>query len=94
MFKKLYGRLSKNDNYKYLPPKFSYAMKDLAEYYGIFLDMDGRSSTNDFLSNNGSSSSLSTVKQLNSLKGRKKSFKGPKAKLNIPKPKMARYFTL
>lgn len=42
VFKKLYNKLSINDNSKYLPPRFSYAMKDLAEYYGIFVDVEGK----------------------------------------------------
>ena len=33
---KLYARLFTMEKVKYLPPKYSYAMKDLAEYLGIF----------------------------------------------------------
>ena len=33
---KLYARLFTMEKIKYLPPKYSYAMKDLAEYLGIF----------------------------------------------------------
>jgi len=33
---KLYSRMFTMEQYKYLPPKYSYAMKDLAEYLGIF----------------------------------------------------------
>jgi len=33
---KLYARLFTMEKVKYLPPKFSYAMKDLAEFLGIF----------------------------------------------------------
>ena len=33
---KLYARLFTMEKVKYLPPKYSYAMKDLAEFLGIF----------------------------------------------------------
>jgi len=33
---KLYNRLFTQEDYKYLPPKFSYALKDLATDLGIF----------------------------------------------------------
>jgi len=33
---KLYARLFTMEQVKYLPPKYSFAMKDLAEYLGIF----------------------------------------------------------
>lgn len=33
---KLYARLYTMEQVKYLPPKYSFAMKDLAEYLGIF----------------------------------------------------------
>lgn len=33
---KLYARMFTMEKVKYLPPKFSYAMKDLAEFLGIF----------------------------------------------------------
>jgi hypothetical protein len=33
---KLYARLYTMEQIKYLPPKYSFAMKDLAEYLGIF----------------------------------------------------------
>jgi hypothetical protein len=28
------------EDMKYLPPKFSYSLKDLAEYYGVFEKFD------------------------------------------------------
>jgi len=33
---KLYSRLFTMEQVKYLPPKYSYALKDLAEFLGIF----------------------------------------------------------
>ena len=33
---KLYARLFTMEKVKYLPPKYSFAMKDLAEFLGIF----------------------------------------------------------
>ena len=36
MLTKLYARLFTMEKIKYLPPKYSYAMKDLAEFLGIF----------------------------------------------------------
>lgn len=33
---KLYNRLFTQEDYKYLPPKFSYALKDLATDLGVF----------------------------------------------------------
>jgi hypothetical protein len=33
---KLYARLFSMEEMKYLPPKFSYAMKDLTQFLGIF----------------------------------------------------------
>ena len=33
---KLYARMFTMEQVKYLPPKYSFAMKDLAEYLGIF----------------------------------------------------------
>jgi hypothetical protein len=33
---KLYARLFTMEQVKYLPPKYSYALKDLAEFLGIF----------------------------------------------------------
>ena len=35
-FCKLYSKLFKLDRNKYLPPKFSYSLKDLAEHFGVF----------------------------------------------------------
>lgn len=40
IFTKLYNRLFVMEEFKYLPPKYSYAMKDLALDYGIFERMD------------------------------------------------------
>ncbi len=40
IFTKLYNRLFVMEEFKYLPPKYSYAMKDLAVDYGIFERMD------------------------------------------------------
>ena len=65
IFKKLYTRLSTNDNWKYLPPKFSYALKDLALFFGIFIEGEGKSH-NEFLGSNTSNSSLKTINQINS----------------------------
>ena len=36
IFIKLYNRLFTQEEFKYLPPKFSYALKDLASDLGIF----------------------------------------------------------
>ena len=36
IFSKLYNRLFVMEDYKYLPPKFSYSLKDLATDYGVF----------------------------------------------------------
>ena len=33
---KLYARMFSMEQFKYLPPKYSYALKDLAEFLGIF----------------------------------------------------------
>jgi hypothetical protein len=33
---KLYARLFTMEQFKYLPPKYSYSLKDLAEFLGIF----------------------------------------------------------
>ena len=70
-FKKLYSRLTYNDNCKYLPPRFSYAMKDLAEYYGIFMDIDPQEK-GGYLVSQSSNSSLKSISQLNSKKKHKK----------------------
>jgi len=35
-FKRLYNKLFSMEETKYLPPKFSYACKDMAHYYGVF----------------------------------------------------------
>lgn len=66
VFKKLYYKLSQNDNSKYLPPRFSYAIKDLAEYYGIFVDVEGKGG-NDYLLSQASTSSLTTISKLHSV---------------------------
>lgn len=52
-FKKLYSKLCYNEikicpnnmsnwmnNSKYIPPRFSFAVKDLASYYGVFVDIE------------------------------------------------------
>ncbi len=36
IFMKLYLRLFREEEFKYLPPKFSYALKDLASDLGVF----------------------------------------------------------
>lgn len=36
LFSKLYNRLFVMEEFKYLPPKYSYAMKDLASDFGVF----------------------------------------------------------
>ena len=36
IFMKLYNRLFTQEEFKYLPPKFSYALKDLATDLGVF----------------------------------------------------------
>jgi len=66
VFKKLYNRLATNDNYKYLPPRFSYAMKDLAQFYGVFIDVDAKGG-DQYLMSQGSTSSLSTISKLHSV---------------------------
>ena len=35
-FSLLYQKLFNMEKYKYLPPKFSYSCKDLAEFYNVF----------------------------------------------------------
>lgn len=46
-FGKLYHKLFLMEQNKYLPPKFSYAFKDLAEFFGVFAKFDKQSlSTN------------------------------------------------
>ena len=52
LFQKLYGKLFYMEDQKYLPPKYSYALRDLATDYGIFEKFEtqsmrsGASSTN------------------------------------------------
>ena len=65
VFKKLYSKLSAHDNYKYLPPRFSYAVKDLAEYYGIFVGVEAKGG-DTYLASQASSSSLTTISKLHS----------------------------
>jgi hypothetical protein len=36
IFSKLYNRMFTMEDYKYLPPKYSYSMKDLATDFGVF----------------------------------------------------------
>ena len=38
LFGKLFGKLKLLENMKYSPPKFSFSMNDLAEYFGIPTD--------------------------------------------------------
>lgn len=40
IFSKLYNRLFVMEEFKYLPPKYSYAMKDLASDFGVFEKAD------------------------------------------------------
>ena len=40
LFSKLYNRLFVMEEFKYLPPKYSYSMKDLATDFGVFERMD------------------------------------------------------
>ena len=47
-FEKLYAKLHALDNQKYLPPKYSYALKGLAEQLGVY----NHHSTDKVLSNN------------------------------------------
>jgi len=64
-FRKLYTRLYTNDmNSKYLPPRFSFAIKDLAEYYGIMVDEEYKDGHG--LTSQGSTSSLTTISKLRS----------------------------
>jgi hypothetical protein len=65
VFKKLYQKLAYSDNSKYLPPRFSYAVKDLAEYYGIFIDVEAKGGDN-YLASQASTSSLTTISKLHS----------------------------
>ncbi len=39
-FSKLYTRLLMHEESKHMPPKYSYAMKDLADFYGIYEKLD------------------------------------------------------
>lgn len=48
-FCKLYGKLHKMDHNKYLPPKYSYSVKDLAEYFGVFRDFSPTPDKSRFL---------------------------------------------
>jgi hypothetical protein len=63
---KLYARLFTMEKVKYLPPKYSYAMKDLAEYLGIFettedqLKGSGRHGSDGTLSDTSSTVSYMT----------------------------------
>ncbi|CAI2365004.1 unnamed protein product [Moneuplotes crassus] len=92
VFKKLYMRLSANDNSKYLPPRFSYAMKDLAEYYGVFVDLEGNKTGQQYLASNASNSSLSTVAQLKAMQsGKKSKMKSSKKRINIQKPNLSNF---
>ena len=43
IFSKLYNRMYIMEDYKYLPPKYSYALKDLASDLGIFEKADVQS---------------------------------------------------
>ena len=40
IFSKLYNRIFVMEEYKYLPPKYSYSLKDLATDYGVFERME------------------------------------------------------
>ncbi len=61
-FRKLYQRLAAFESNKHLPPKYSYAVKDLATHFGVFADpglpMSGSSSNASFSSFFQASSAL------------------------------------
>lgn len=61
IFIKLYNRLFMQEDYKYLPPKFSYALKDLASDLGVFERADVAS----IISSGSTSFSMSTTSGFN-----------------------------
>ena len=61
IFIKLYNRLFMQEDYKYLPPKFSYALKDLASDLGVFERADVAS----IISSGSTSLSMTTTSGFN-----------------------------
>ena len=60
IFSKLYNRLFTMEDYKYLPPKFSCALKDLALDFGVFERSDAMS-----MVSGGSNYSMTTASGFN-----------------------------
>lgn len=58
---KLYNRLFTQEEFKYLPPKFSYALKDLATDLGIF----ERADVSSIISGGSTSLSMTTTSGFN-----------------------------
>ncbi len=58
---KLYNRLFTQEEFKYLPPKFSYALKDLASDLGIF----ERADVSSMISGGSTSLSMTTTSGFN-----------------------------
>jgi hypothetical protein len=61
IFIKLYNRLFTQEEFKYLPPKFSYALKDLASDLGIF----ERADVSSVISSGSTSLSMTTTSGFN-----------------------------
>jgi hypothetical protein len=58
---KLYNRLFTQEEFKYLPPKFSYALKDLASDLGVF----ERADVSSIISGGSTSLSMTTTSGFN-----------------------------
>ena len=58
---KLYNRLFTQEEFKYLPPKFSYALKDLASDLGVF----ERADVSSMISGGSTSMSMTTTSGFN-----------------------------
>lgn len=61
IFIKLYNRLFTQEEFKYLPPKFSYALKDLASDFGIF----ERADVSSVISSGSTNMSMTTTSGFN-----------------------------
>jgi hypothetical protein len=61
IFIKLYNRLFTQEDVKYLPPKFSYALKDLASDLGIF----ERADVSSMISSGSTNLSMTTTSGFN-----------------------------
>lgn len=71
MLTKLYARLYSSEEHKYLPPKYSFALKDLAVFLGIFeVSEDDLMAQRKNLSETSSNLSYVTSSGFNPVKGR------------------------